>query len=80
MAYFFTDYSRALLGLRDGRWKAIHDMTSGRTRLFDVAADPGESVDLAPREPERTENYRRRLLAACAEQRAFVHDRAAPRS
>ena len=80
MAYFFTDYSRALLGLRDGRWKAIHDMTSGRTRLFDLVADPGESVDLAPREPERTETYRRRLLAACAEQRAFVHDRAAPRS
>ncbi len=31
MALFFTDYSLAFLGLRDGDWKFIHDVESGRS-------------------------------------------------
>lgn len=61
MALFLADYSMPLVGLRDGAWKAIHDLDSGRTRLFDVGSDPGERVDLSAREVERTETYRRHL-------------------
>ena len=62
MALFFTDYSLHLLGLRDGPWKLIHELESGRSKLFDLAADPGEREDLSARHPARVEAYRARLL------------------
>jgi len=62
MALFFTDYSLHFLGLRDGPWKLIHELESGRSKLFDLAADPGEREDLSARHPERVEAYRARLL------------------
>jgi Sulfatase len=69
MALFCTDYSLGLLGLRDGRWKAIHEVESGRTRLFDLVDDPDETMDLAGTYPERAEVYREHLLNWCAAQR-----------
>ena len=32
-----------------------------RSRLYDVCADPGETLDLSTRAPERTQTYRARL-------------------
>lgn len=61
MALFFTDYSLGLLGLRDGCFKYIDELESGRAKLFDVCRDPDERVDLAPREPDRARSYRTRL-------------------
>ena len=40
MALFFTDYSIGWLGLADGCWKYLFEMDAGRSRLFDVCADP----------------------------------------
>jgi arylsulfatase A-like enzyme len=61
MALFFTDYSLPLAGLVDGRWKAVHELNTGRTRVFDLANDPGETVDLAARFPARSAWYAERL-------------------
>jgi lipoteichoic acid synthase len=61
LAFFFTDYSRPLAGLRDGRFKAIHELDSGRTRLFDLNADPGEQSDVAAAHGERAAWYARNL-------------------
>jgi len=47
MAFFAADYSRRMLGLRDGRFKAILTLDSGRMMLFDLDADPGEETDIA---------------------------------
>jgi arylsulfatase A-like enzyme len=58
MALFFTDYSLAILGLRDGPWKFLYERESGRGRLFDLARDPGETRDLSSREPQRAGWYR----------------------
>jgi hypothetical protein len=69
MALFCTDYSLGLLGLRDGRWKMIHEIESGRSRLFDLAADPEERDDLSAAHPDRVEAYRAQLLNWCASQR-----------
>ncbi|MEQ1858517.1 MAG: sulfatase-like hydrolase/transferase [Chthoniobacteraceae bacterium] len=41
----------AQFALREGRWKLVH--AGKQTELFDVDADPGETTDLAAREPER---------------------------
>ena len=47
MAFFAADYSRRMIGLRDGRFKAILTLDSGRMMLFDLDADPGEQTDIA---------------------------------
>jgi arylsulfatase A-like enzyme len=45
LSFFFTDYSRPWVGLRDGCWKYLLDIDAGRSRLFDVCADPDEVAD-----------------------------------
>ena len=41
MALFFADYSLGFFGLRDGDWKFIHELDSGRSKLFHLCSDPG---------------------------------------
>jgi hypothetical protein len=69
LALYCTDYSLGLVGLRDGRWKLIHELESGRSRLFDVEHDPGERQDLAADYPERVAAYREHLLRWCSAQK-----------
>ena len=79
MALFFTDYSLGLLGLRDGCFKYIHEIESGRSRLFDLCSDPGERTDIASREAARVLAYRSRvrewIAAQVARVRADMSDR-----
>jgi arylsulfatase A-like enzyme len=49
MAPFFADYSREILGLRDGCWKIQYDRRDERTQLFDLCDDPAETSDVAGR-------------------------------
>jgi hypothetical protein len=69
LALFCTDYSLGLLGLRDGRWKLIHELDSGRSKLFDLANDPAEKNDRAAAEPGRVTVYREHLLRWSAAQK-----------
>lgn len=69
LALFGTDYSLGLLGLRDGRWKLIHELETGRSRLFDLKRDPGEQHDLAGENAERVDTYVHRLRAWAAAER-----------
>lgn len=61
IALFFTDYSLGWLGLRDGCWKYLLEIDADRSRLYDVCADPGETIELSARAPERAQTYRARL-------------------
>jgi arylsulfatase A-like enzyme len=72
LALFCTDYSLGLLGLRDGRWKLIHELDSGRSQLFDLQTDPGERADMAERHPERVEAYTEHLRRWAAAQKYRV--------
>jgi arylsulfatase A-like enzyme len=69
LALFCTDYGLGLLGLRDGRWKMIHEVDSGRDLLFDLREDPAERRDLAALHPERAAAYREHLLRWAAAQK-----------
>jgi arylsulfatase A-like enzyme len=69
MALFCTDYGLGLLGVRDGRWKAIQEVETGRTKLFDLEDDPGEQHDRSGDYPDRAEAYRAHLLGWSAAQR-----------
>jgi len=62
MALFCTDYSQGLLGLRDDRWKFIHNLDTNRSELFDLKSDPDERKDLTSRYPVRVDRYRSHLL------------------
>jgi hypothetical protein len=69
MALFFADYSLGLLGLRDGPWKYIYELESGRSRLFDVGRDPQEAHNLAEDDPGAARWYQQRLRQWSAAQK-----------
>jgi len=58
---------RASAALRRGSWKLIHYLASGKTELYDLATDPGESKDLSAAHPDKTESLRAELLRWIAE-------------
>jgi len=72
MALFLTDYSLGFLGLRDGRWKFIYELESGRAKLFNLSIDPDETKNLASGEPGTVEAYRTRLQRWAAAQRGLI--------
>jgi arylsulfatase A-like enzyme len=49
------------LTLRLGDWKLQTSRLSGKTWLFDLANDPGEKINLAPREPARVADMTSKL-------------------
>jgi hypothetical protein len=61
MAFFFTDYSLGWLGLRDGCWKFLYEMSSKRAKLFDVCGDPDERRDAAAAQHARVAAYSERV-------------------
>lgn len=74
VARFLIDHTQAQMGLRQGRWKFVHEEESGRARLFDLLRDPGEREDLAAAHPERVARYRDHLRAFYTRQRALIND------
>jgi arylsulfatase A-like enzyme len=73
MALFCTEYTLGLLGLRDGRWKLIHELESGRSLLFDLENDPEEKLDRTAELPERAAAYRDHLLRWAAAQKHRIN-------
>jgi hypothetical protein len=72
MALFFTDYSLPLVGLRDGRWKFVHELASGRSKLFDVDRDSDERTDVSSMQASRVAAYERALRAWSAAQKSYL--------
>lgn len=59
--YLFALQGRSR-AISDGRWKLILDVETEEARLFDLAADPGETRDLAAAHPEEAARLRAVLL------------------
>lgn len=74
MALFYTDYSLGLLGLRDGCWKMIDELDTGRTKLFNLCEDEEERRDLSASHPERVRAYRAHLRDWSAAQKALIEE------
>jgi arylsulfatase A-like enzyme len=55
-------YDRSMRVVYDGAWKLI-TTSRGEQMLFDLGADPGETTNLAAREPERVSAMRAQLAA-----------------
>jgi arylsulfatase A-like enzyme len=72
LTFFFTDYALGWAGLRDGCWKYLLEIDAGRSKLFDVCADPAETRDRARESSLRVLEYERRVLAWLAAGRDAV--------
>ena len=78
MALFFADYSLGLLGLRDGHWKFIYEIGSGRARLFDLEHDPRELSDISDREAGRVVWYVQVVRGWSSAQKSYIARAAVP--
>jgi arylsulfatase A-like enzyme len=52
---------RAGAALRRGDWKVIHYFADDRTELYDLAADPGETKDMAALRPDEVRSLKTQL-------------------
>ncbi len=80
MALFYTDYSLSLMGLRDGCWKYLYELDSGRSKLFDLCQDASESKDLSGLYPERVSAYREHVERWTGAQKALLSSQSAPQT
>ena len=71
-AFFFADYSLGFLGLRDGRWKFVYEIESGKEQLFKMDQDPRELSNLAPSESARASWYGQVVRGWSAEQKSLI--------
>ena len=60
LVFFFTDYSRTWVGVRDGCWKYLSEAAGRRSQLFDVCRDPDERQDRSAALADRVATYRLR--------------------
>jgi arylsulfatase A-like enzyme len=56
----------SLRAVRRGDWKLVLDRFTGELALYDLAADPGERVDVSARHPERVRELRAEIEAFMA--------------
>ncbi|MDQ8199402.1 sulfatase-like hydrolase/transferase [Pelagicoccus enzymogenes] len=51
------------LALRSGKWKFLCEFDGSRPLLFDLSKDPGETTNLAPRQPVLAQSFMEQLIA-----------------
>jgi lipoteichoic acid synthase len=61
--YFFCPWSDFLFGMRDGDYKLIYNATMDEYELYDIASDPGETINLSGQIPTRVDDGIFRLAA-----------------
>jgi arylsulfatase A-like enzyme len=54
----YTNRGRPSGAVRLGQWKLVEQYEDGKTELFDLATDPGETKDISAAEPKRAEAAR----------------------
>jgi hypothetical protein len=62
------------MGLRDGCFKVLGEIGTGRTELYDVCSDSREMRNIASGNTERVEVYRERLEAWLAVTRVAIEE------
>ncbi|HEV3410328.1 MAG TPA: sulfatase [Chthoniobacterales bacterium] len=74
-AYFMAIAGGDVFGVREGAWKYIYDVTSGRESLFNLASDQDERRNLSAIEPSRAVDLRKRVAAWVTFEDAFLWGR-----
>ncbi len=55
--FFFKNALPEQWGLRDGKWKFVGEIRTGKAELYDLSKDPQEQTNLAVQEKARVEQY-----------------------
>jgi len=71
--YFFTPYSDWLFGCREGDYKFIYNATTNTSYLYNLAADPNETINIASEQPNYTEQLSNDLNAWIEYQKKHVN-------
>jgi arylsulfatase A-like enzyme len=71
-AYFYAAASDFLLGVRDGHFKYVYNLTTGSELLFDLPRDPEEQVDVSEQHPLLCKRLRQRVAAWREHERQHV--------
>lgn len=75
-AYYFASHGDLILGVREGPWKYILNLTTGREELYDLDADPHEQKNLVAEEAARRDRLRQRMAAWMhVQKRRYRHGR-----
>lgn len=61
MVFFYTGLGTEKIGLRDGDFKYIYRRGPDRSELYDLNADPGEQLNIAPAHIARIAFYKRQV-------------------
>jgi arylsulfatase A-like enzyme len=61
--YFYAANDDYLLGLREGDWKYIYNVTRGHDELYNLAKDPQEQNNVAESDLDKCRRLRQRLAA-----------------
>lgn len=69
---FFAPWNGFLIGYRHGNEKLIFNANSGRLEIFDLAADPGELVNLAAPDSDATKAAKTKLSSIVSTQMAYT--------
>ncbi|MEA3186614.1 MAG: hypothetical protein QOD99_444 [Chthoniobacter sp.] len=74
-AFFLTNISDYLFGLREQNWKYIYDATGGREMLFDLANDAQEQHNTAASDPDRCRRMLQRIAAWVTFEEGFLQEK-----
>jgi arylsulfatase A-like enzyme len=61
LTYFYANWGPELVGVRDGRYKAIYDLKKQKIELYDLERDGKEKQNLADQLKNRLPKYRRAI-------------------
>ena len=61
--FLYWEYAQ-IKAARMGNWKAVATPRNGRLELYDLAADPGESHDIAPENPDVVSRMKQLMASA----------------
>ncbi|MET0387325.1 MAG: sulfatase-like hydrolase/transferase, partial [Polyangiales bacterium] len=62
MLYFYADWQRHYLGVRDGQWKYIYTVDRDQHELYDLGRDRAEKHNLAADHATQVDAYAKRVL------------------
>ena len=74
MTYFFSTWSDYLYGYRTANYKAIFNVYTNKTTIYDLTLDPNETTNLADKMPEFVKSSNNRLAHWVQYNRALLNE------
>ncbi len=66
------------LAIREGKWKLLMSIDGSHSELYDINANPGETINLAKENPDITAQLKSKLTDWFYETRSYANEPAKP--